>query len=203
MEDVIFLPLRVCLPWLSLIQINQNLMNRKQFIAAGIVALPLAKAYSSEEPKKPFVVPANKNKYDGVSYFHGQNLNNLKISKKDTDGSISMYEYVGMEKIGPPMHVHFKQDEIFYVVEGEYRFVVGKETHVLRAGDSVFLPRNIAHTWLQLSDSGKMIYMLNPAGTFEEFFDKLNTYKGPVSPEEFDKITLAHEMKNVVPPLSL
>ncbi|MEJ1238355.1 cupin domain-containing protein [Chryseolinea sp. T2] len=178
-------------------------MNRKQFIATGIVALPLVKGTAAGDPKKPFVVAANKNRNDGVSYFHGQNLNNLKISKKDTDGSISMYEYGGIEKIGPPLHVHFKQDEIFYIVEGEYRFVVGNETHVLHEGDSIFLPRNIPHTWLQLSDIGKMIYTLNPAGTFEEFFDKLDAHKGPVSPEEFDKITLAHDMKNVGPPLTL
>ncbi|MGC3945271.1 MAG: cupin domain-containing protein [Chryseolinea sp.] len=178
-------------------------MNRKQFIAAGMVALPLTQTIASDDPKKPFVVPANKNKYNGVSYFRGENLNNLKISKKDTDGAISLYEYVGVAKIGPPLHLHFKQDEIFYIAEGEYRFVVGKVTHVLHAGDSIFLPRNIAHTWIQLSDAGRMIYMLNPAGKFEEFFDTLNNIKGPASPEELDKISLAHDIRNIGPPLSL
>ena len=178
-------------------------MNRKQFIASGIMALPLVNTVAAEKPKKPFVVLASKNKHDGVSYFRGRNLNNLKISRNDTDGAISMYEYVGVEKIGPPLHLHTKQDEIFYIAEGEYRFVVGDETHTLKAGDSVFLPRNIPHTWIQLSDAGRMIYMASPAGKLEEFFDTLNNYKSPMSPEEFDKITLAHEMKNVGPPLTL
>ncbi|MDX1938277.1 MAG: cupin, partial [Flavihumibacter sp.] len=87
--------------------------------------------------------------------------------------------------------------------EGEYRFVVGKQTHVLTAGQTIFLPRNIPHTWIQLSDTGKMIYMLQPAGKMEEFFILMNSLKEKPSAEEMNKIHAAHQMKVVGPPLSL
>ena len=101
------------------------------------------------------------------------------------------------------MHVHYDQDEIFTVIEGTYRFRVGEKEEVLNAGDTMFLPRNIPHTWIQLTDYGKLIYMVQPAGKMEEFFLRMNELKGPPSEAEFQKITMAHGMKNVGPPLSL
>ena len=89
------------------------------------------------------------------------------------------------------------------MVEGEYRFVVGKDTHHLKAGQTIFLPRGIPHTWIQLSDMGKLIYMLQPAGKMEEFFSYMNTLKERPSAEEMDKIHAAHGMKVVGPPLTL
>jgi hypothetical protein len=73
----------------------------------------------------------------------------------------------------------------------------------LKAGDTIFLPRNIPHTWIQLSERGKLIYTLQPAGQLEEFFVKLSSPQGPPTQAELDEIMLAHNMKNVGPPLSL
>lgn len=179
-------------------------MNRAKFILTALaVPAVVSTAYSGRKPKNPFIVPANKNQTNGVDYFQGRNLNNVKISKENTDGGLCMYEYVGYDKIGPGLHVHLKQDEIFYVVEGSYRFVVGERTEVLGPGDTIFLPRNIPHTWIQLSDFGKLIYALTPAGKFEDFFDKLNSLKAPLSQTEFDELALAHDIRNVGPPLTL
>jgi quercetin 2,3-dioxygenase len=105
--------------------------------------------------------------------------------------------------VGPSLHIHFKQDEIFTVIEGEYRFVVGKETHVLKAGQTIFLPRGIPHTWIQLTDKGRLIYFLQPAGKMEEFFVLMNSLKERPSDEEMDRIHAAHDMKVVGPPLTL
>ena len=133
--------------------------------------------------------------------FRGVNPNDIKISGTDTDGQLLMFEYTGLEKIGPPLHVHYKQDETFYVIEGEYKFVVGERTEILKAGDTIFLPRNVPHTWLQLSDRGKIIYMLHPSGTFEEFMRKVNRLKNPTN-AELDALSLEHDIKNVGPPLA-
>jgi quercetin dioxygenase-like cupin family protein len=181
-------------------------MQRKNFILTGLLALPvfgIAKSSSSDKPKKPFKVDRDKDRHNSVSYYRGTNLNNLKISKSDTNDALSLYEYVGVEKIGPPLHLHLAQDEIFYVAEGEYRFVVGDQTETLTSGQTIFLPRNIPHTWIQLSDKGRVIYMVTPAGKFEDFFNKLNALKNPPTMEEFDKLSLAHEIRNVGPPLTL
>lgn len=184
-------------------------MQRKDFLLTSLLAAPaLALANNFNGPKKhsskdPFIVDAGKSRFGEVVKFLGVHPNDLKISSKDTDGQLSVFEYTGLGKTGPMLHVHLHQDEIFTITEGEYRFVVGKDTHHLKAGQTIFLPRGIPHTWIQLSDRGKMIYLLQPAGKMEEFFSYMNNLKERPSAEEMDRIHAEHGMKVVGPPLTL
>ncbi len=182
-------------------------MQRKQFLRSSLLAAPALAIVNtitdSGSQTTPFVVNAQQSRFGDTIKFLGLHPNDLKISGKDTNGQLSVFEYTGLAKVGPALHVHFKQDEIFMVMQGEYRFVVGTETHVLKAGQTIFLPRNIPHTWIQLSDTGKMIYMMQPAGKMEEFFVLMNRLKEMPTPAQIDKIHAAHQMKVVGPPLSL
>jgi quercetin dioxygenase-like cupin family protein len=184
-------------------------MKRKQFLISSLLATP-AFAFTNtlsiqkaKRAKESFIVDAGKSRFGEVVKFLGVHPNDLKISSKDTDGQLSVFEYTGYAKTGPMLHVHLQQDEIFMITEGEYRFIVGTTTHMLKAGQTIFLPRNIPHTWIQLSDFGKMIYFLQPAGKMEEFFSLMNNLKQRPTPEEMDKIHEAHQMKVVGPPLTL
>jgi quercetin 2,3-dioxygenase len=148
-------------------------MERKQFLQTGVGAaalLVLGKtAAANPVPEKPFKIKAGKGRFGESFLYKGKNPNDIKISGKDTNDHLAMFEYIGYEKTGPSLHVHFHQDEIFYVTEGNYRFVVGEETIMMDPGDTIFLPRNIPHTWIQLTDKGKMVYLVQPAGKAEEF----------------------------------
>ncbi len=189
---------------------NFIIMKRKEFLVSSLLALP-AMAFSKNQfsknssgsAKEVFIVDAGKSRFGDTVKFLGVHPNDLKISSKDTDGQLSVFEYTGLGKAGPALHIHFNQDEIFIVTEGEYRFVAGDATHHLKKGQSIFLPRNIPHTWIQLTDRGKMIYFLQPAGKMEEFFTLMNSLKERPSQEEIDRIHAAHDMKVVGPPLSL
>jgi quercetin dioxygenase-like cupin family protein len=184
-------------------------MKRRKFIQSGLLAAPVASlapeivSADGKPVTKSFVVKNGEDRFNEPLMFRGVNPNLVKVSARDTGGLYSMFEYEGLVKMGPDLHVHLKQDETFYVVEGEYLFQVGEERRILTAGDSIFLPRAIPHTWLQLSDKGKLMYMLQPAGKMEEFFKTMNALTGPLSPEEYQKINLAHGMKRVGPPLEL
>jgi quercetin dioxygenase-like cupin family protein len=186
-------------------------MQRKNFLLTSLLALPAMALSNNNIPgstgataTEPFIVDAGKSRFGDVVKFLGVHPNDLKISGKDTGGQLSVFEYTGLAKTGPSLHIHFKQDEIFTVIEGEYRFVVGKETHVLTQGQTIFfLPRNIPHTWIQLTDKGKLIYFLQPAGKMEAFFTHMNNLKERPSPQEMNRIHAAHGMKVVGPPLTL
>jgi quercetin 2,3-dioxygenase len=102
----------------------------------------------------------------------------------DTANNLSLFSYTGYAKIGPSYHLHLHQDEWFHVVEGKYRFVVGEETMELNARDTIFLPRKIAHSWIQLTDRGGLIYTVTPASTLEDFFKEMNELKKPPTEEE-------------------
>lgn len=181
-------------------------MQRRKFVQAAIVgvsSMTISESFGKIRSKKGFKVDSGKDRFDQPIKYRGINPNDVKISAKDTDGQLSVFEYVGFQKIGPPLHIHFNQDEIFYVVEGEFLFQLDSEKMTLKAGDTIFLPQNVPHTWLQLSDKGKLVYLLQPAGQMEEFFKKMNELKGPPTEELVQQIHQAHGMKIVGPPISL
>ena len=182
-------------------------MQRKHFLTTVLGGIPLL-AFSKfdEETKsaqKPFKVEAGKSRNGERIKFLGVHPNDNKISGRDTNQQLSVFEYTGLGKVGPNLHMHLYQDEVFYVVEGEYRFVVGDETLQLNAGDTIYLPRMIAHTWIQLTDRGKLIYFLQPAGKMEEFFQKMNSLTERPTDEEIKRINLEHGIVNMGPPLTL
>jgi len=183
-------------------------MERKKFLQQGIGAITLLALGKDAiaaigSAKKPFKIEAGKGRFNESFLYKGKNPNDIKISGKDTDGQLALFEYIGHEKIGPSYHVHFDQDEIFYVVTGNYRFVVDGETLLMEPGDTIFLPRNIPHTWIQQSDEGKLIYFVQPAGKAEHFFRTMNNLKGTPSKAQIEKIHEACGMKIVGPPLTL
>lgn len=183
-------------------------MQRRKFILNTVLAAPiLSIATLTEAHIKPvskgFVVKAKKDRFSEPLILWGSNPNLVKVSGKDTDARFCMFEYEGFTKMGPSLHLHINQDESFYVLEGQYLFQLGEEKHKLEAGDTIFLPRNIPHTWLQLTSRGKLMYMVQPAGKMEEFFKKVNSLKGAPSEEELQKIHVEHGMKIVGPPLKL
>ena len=147
-------------------------MERRKFIVttAALAAFGsdlMAYPFSKNEVKNGFLVKSGEARFGKHTPFRGVNPNDLKISSKDTGGQLSVFEYIGMEKTGPSLHVHLEQDEVFYVVEGEYLFQLGDSQHQLKAGDTIFLPRNIPHTWIQTSDKGKLFYILQCGSPFQ------------------------------------
>jgi hypothetical protein len=66
------------------------------------------------------------------------------------------------------MHVHAREDEWFYVLEGELTFWVDGRVVVAPAGSFVLGPRGIPHTFLVSSDEARFLVGVEPAG-FEDF----------------------------------
>lgn len=153
---------------------------------------------------KGFKVNSNEARF-GVHYkMKGVTLNTLdiKISGKDTDGDLAVFEQTGLTPNGgPPLHIHPYQDEWFYVVEGEYLFQVGEEKYQMKAGDTIFLPRNVKHAFVQLTEKAKTIVSYLPAGKMEAFFAATDKWASPPTKEEIQKVFADHEMQVVGPPL--
>lgn len=182
-------------------------MQRRQFLAttaAAIPALAFSQQLSAQETRteKGFVVKANQSRFnESTLLFGGTSPNDIKVSGKDTEGKLTVFEYVGNVKGGPPLHIHEKQDEIFFILDGNYTFKVGEDMFHLTTGDTIFLPRNVPHCFAQTTDKGKMLFMFQPSGKMEDYFRKLAIFKGPPTPEEGAKLFSDHEMKVVGPPM--
>ncbi len=127
-----------------------------------------------------------------------------KVSGKDTGGQFYAFEHRDIVQGGPPRHVHFAQDEWFYVVRGRFAFEVGAQKATLTAGATLFAPRNVPHGWACLSgEPGTLLTIVSPVGTFEDFL--LETTRHPTLPpaDEIEQAFAAHDMKVVGPPLEV
>ncbi len=152
--------------------------------------------------RKSFKIEAGKSRFGEETKLFGLSPNDIKISTDDTEGQLSVLEYTGHAKGGPPLHFHNNQDEIFYILEGEYKFQVGDEKYLMNEGDTIFLPRQIPHSFAQISEKGKMLFFFQPSGDMENYFRKTGSLKSMPTPEEGAKIFADHDMKVVGPPLS-
>ena len=74
----------------------------------------------------------------------------------------------------PPPHVHTREDELFYVLEGEFDVYVGKEAFKVEAGECVFLPRFKPHAFVIRSPRLRVLALFTPAG-LEEVFRGMST----------------------------
>ncbi len=108
-----------------------------------------------------------------IIHYMGGDLRIL-VSSDDTAGAMSMIEAVSPPGRGPTWHRHSREDEVFYVVSGVAEVRVGEEVYRCEAGDRVFGPRNIFHTYRNVGDTDlKMILALTPGG-FEQAFAEAN-----------------------------
>ena len=124
-----------------------------------------------------------------VAAADGKKLNVLghsvtvKLSKKETDGRHYVFEVVTPPGLGIPPHVHDREDELIYVLEGEFGIMLGDEQFKANAGDEIFFPRHIPHAFQNVgSKAGRTLWTVVPGGNFEEFFEKL----GALPPGEPD-----------------
>jgi mannose-6-phosphate isomerase-like protein (cupin superfamily) len=102
----------------------------------------------------------------------------LIATTEQTGGSIGLFEDTTSPGDGPPRHVHHGSDELFYLLEGEFLFLVGERQENVSAGTYVFVPRGTVHAYkVTGSERGKSLSAFvpgGPEGGFEEFV-KLRT----------------------------
>ncbi len=187
-------------------------MKRNKFIAAlaAIATAPLVSVAQLhqviKERRKGFKINAGEGRIHGHIKLKGVNSNvlDVKISGTDTDGDLAIFEQTSLSQgKGTPLHIHPNQDEVFYVLEGSYYFQVGDDKFKLTAGDSIFLPRKVAHAWTQASEKGKMTVILQPAGKLENFFVTVAALDHEPTPIEMQKIFADNDMQVVGPPLKI
>lgn len=116
----------------------------------------------------PAVAPIARQAGEGEALWFLGVLATIKASTETTDGRVAVIEHLGPRGSGSPLHVHHREDEWFYVIEGEVTFWVGGQVITGRAGAFVYGPRNIPHTFTVSSEQARFLLVTEPAG-FERF----------------------------------
>jgi mannose-6-phosphate isomerase-like protein (cupin superfamily) len=98
----------------------------------------------------------------------------FKVAGSDTNGGLFIIEHAHLQPGGPPLHLHFNQEEWFYAMEGEVAFQVGEQRVNLRSGESVLAPRRILHTFSSIGATpARMLIAFCPAGKMEQYFQSV------------------------------
>lgn len=122
---------------------------------------------------------ANMNPQDSIGFSRGQSLDHsvwyngalmtFLATGEDTHGQFGLIEAVGRRGSDAPTHIHRREDEIFYILEGEIAFSVGDRTIKGTPGTMIFLPRDVRHSFTIESEQYRMLILVTPAG-FEAWF---------------------------------
>jgi mannose-6-phosphate isomerase-like protein (cupin superfamily) len=188
-------------------------MNRNSFLnlclAAGAFLITpfstLAKITSSKRIGKGLKVDAGKDRGGKpISLFDGDTFY-TKVATNDSDGDVFVFESTRIKEGGPSFHLHYDQDEFWYIIKGQFLFKVGDETFTAKAGDTVFGPRNVPHAFAKLGKGeARLLMFFQPAGKMEEMFKKISegATRNITTDEEKGKFFEEYGLKRIGPPLT-
>src|SRR5215468_7575500 len=102
---------------------------------------------------------------EGQAVWFLDNHMTIKATASSTGGAFGLLESFIAPGFSPPLHVHHREDESFYVLEGELTMRCGERTFTAAAGAFVFLPRGVPHTFVVEGDMpARMLTLLTPGG---------------------------------------
>jgi quercetin dioxygenase-like cupin family protein len=119
---------------------------------------------------QPSTAPPSLTALGQPRWFFGT-LAEVKASAAATGGQYTLVEVTAPPGLESPLHVHYTEDEGFYVLEGSVTIDVGDETVELAAGEHAFGPRDIPHRFTVGPDGARMLWVLTPGG-FEDLIDE-------------------------------
>lgn len=127
----------------------------------------------------------------------------FKARGEQTGGTLTVLESVVARSEGPPLHVHAREDELLYVLDGEFRFRLGDEVRPAPAGSSVYVPQGIAHCFQNVdARPARLLVAFTPSG-MERFFDRFAELTSDhAGPEAFGMAGMEVGMDVVGPPLA-
>jgi mannose-6-phosphate isomerase-like protein (cupin superfamily) len=116
----------------------------------------------------PYILQAN----EGEAIWYTAARMTLKATSESTGGALSLVEVLAPPDFAPPWHVHHRDDEMFYILDGSFLFKCGDELFEGGKGAFVFLPRDIPHSLKNVGQTqARYLALGTPAGLDQYFVD--------------------------------
>ncbi|MEH2415138.1 cupin domain-containing protein [Nostoc sp.] len=126
----------------------------------------------------------------------------FKAVSTDTDGAYTLIEVIDEPQAWPPMHLHRREDEAFYVLEGTFAFQVGDRALTATAGWFMTAPKGTPHSYKNIGITpARMLTLFVPAG-IENFFEDLSklTAAGTLDIDSIVAVAAKQGIEVVPPP---
>ena len=97
-----------------------------------------------------------------------------KVSAEQTGGAYSLFEVAVRPGGGQPPHVQHREDECFYVLDGDFEFLADEETFRASTGSLVYVPKGTLHAHTNVGESvGRLLVSQTPGGSHEWFYKEI------------------------------
>jgi quercetin dioxygenase-like cupin family protein len=123
----------------------------------------------------------------------------------ETGGAMTFFETVAAPGFGPPHHVHVREDEFIYVLEGRLRIRLVETIHETPAGAFVFIPKGLPHTWQAVGAAeARFVFAFAPAAPgMERFFERSGELQAETRlVDAFERFAVDAGMQVIGPPLA-
>lgn len=127
----------------------------------------------------------------------------IKANTEQTNGSISVLELVVAPRSGPALHSHLREDELWYVLEGDFRFKAGDTMLHASTGGMAFGPRRTPHCFQNVGDTaGRLLVVTAPSGV-ERFFEQFADLGPAAGPEQLFAVGRTNWIEFLGPPVGI
>jgi mannose-6-phosphate isomerase-like protein (cupin superfamily) len=116
------------------------------------------------------------------------------LSGEQTSGQFCLFENKSGGNTRTPIHVHARDDETLYIIEGELTAVLDGQARRLTAGESIFLPRGIPHQLVNISGTPAKYILVGTPALFERFLEAAghelqpDEAVGPPTPKDIERL---------------
>jgi len=169
-------------------------MQRRSFLQAAAAALPAlglhdvlaaeahGQAAATPSPAALHVVGNGEDRF-GQPHSLGFSTVSFKVGTAETGGGLFIMEHTHLMPGGPPLHLHWSQEEWFCVIEGKVAFQVGEQRVTLGPGESVLGPRRVPHTFSSVAPTpSRLLIAFAPAGKMEAYMRDSEKAGPPADP---------------------
>jgi mannose-6-phosphate isomerase-like protein (cupin superfamily) len=113
----------------------------------------------------------------------------IKVAGEQTDGMFSLLEVSVPPQNGPPMHIHNREVESYYILEGDFEITVNDHTVKAPVGTFVSLPKGVPNTYKNVGNKeGRFLMFYSPADASKAFEEVGQPVSSTTTPPDMGKI---------------
>lgn len=89
---------------------------------------------------------------EGNAFWVLGDLYTFKVTGKETNGAFTVMDQIIQPQGGPPPHIHHREDEAFFILDGTFSFLCGDKETVFDKGSFVYVPKGVLHTFRNIGE---------------------------------------------------